>query len=189
MTTSPLPTDAEKLVAEWRAAMEGVTPGPWRPSRYGFQVVSDYPEPAWQSVVELTTIARSEPNVEREMLTQKAIASWLARCSPSGISGLLALIESQRATIERVERERDDLQERFDQLHAVKDIQAEKRHEAEARVTDLEGIVSECQGVLAMMTAPDAIKQTTVINAYAAAIAAETRARTSLSSTEKTDER
>ncbi|AZO77450.1 MULTISPECIES: hypothetical protein [unclassified Bosea (in: a-proteobacteria)] len=132
MTTSATPTEAEKVVAEWREAMEGVTPGPWRPSRFGFQVVSDYPEPAWQSVVELTTIARSEPNAEREMLTQQAIANWIARCSPSGVSGLLALIESQRATIERVERERDEAR----RLPVIADyIEAqEARRAAEAKL-------------------------------------------------------
>lgn len=133
------PTDsAEKVVAEWRAAMEGVTPGPWRPSRYGFQVVSDYPEPAWQSVVELTTIARSEPNVEREMLAQKTIANWLARCSPSGISGLLALIESQRATIERVERERDVARHTAKNWEGLWEIRRDGELAAEARVTALE---------------------------------------------------
>lgn len=67
-----------------------------------------------------------------------------------------ALIESQRATIERVERERDDLQERFDQLHAAKDIHAEKRHEAEARVTALEaekaGLVEDAERWRALMS-------------------------------------
>lgn len=94
--------NAKAVVEEWTSAMEGVTPGPWRPSRFGFQVVSDYPEPAWQSVVELTTVSRSEPDAEREMLTQQAIANWLARCSPAGIRSLLALIAQQADEIERL---------------------------------------------------------------------------------------
>lgn len=138
------PTDsAEKVVAEWRAAMEGVTPGPWRPSRYGFQVVSDYPEPAWQSVVELTTIARSEPNVEREMLAQKTVANWLARCSPSGISGLLDLLESQRATIERQDDELIGERWHADEAARQRDVWKARAEAAEARVTAMEAEKAE----------------------------------------------
>lgn len=108
--TGSMPHSAAQAVAEWTTAMGGVTPGPWRPSRLGFQVVSDYPEPAWQSVVELQTVSRSSPNVEREMETQQAIANWIARCSPTGIRSLLDLIAQQAARLEEVTKERDEAQ-------------------------------------------------------------------------------
>ncbi|MGY6251138.1 hypothetical protein ACXIUS_26960 [Bosea thiooxidans] len=44
----------------------------------------------------------------------------------------------------------------------------------------LRAVLRECQSALAMMIAPDAIKQTTVINAYATAVAAEAKARSAL---------
>jgi hypothetical protein len=91
---------AEKVVAEWRDAMEGVTPGPW--SFSGLKVFFRRVE---------AVIARCRFSEGYLPLLEEAAeknAAWIARCSPSGISALLALIESQRATIERVERERDE---------------------------------------------------------------------------------
>ena len=51
---------------------------------------------------------------------------------------------------------------------------------AEARVAVLEGLLREAASVLRMMIAPDAIKSTTTLNAYTAAVAAEAKARAAL---------
>lgn len=86
-------TEAE-VVAEWRAAMEGVPDGPWK--WYPWHV-EEGPPTVYVKEGWLLCAVPSDDH-----------AKWVARCSPAGISGLLALIESQRATIERVERERDE---------------------------------------------------------------------------------
>jgi hypothetical protein len=112
----PTRAEDEKLVAEWRVAMEGVTAGEWGvlhhpPDDYysfghAFEVrqVDTAPPDKHHWPVRVCTspsgVSRPQPNRDGD---------WIARCSPSGISGLLALIESQRATIERVERENTQL--------------------------------------------------------------------------------
>jgi hypothetical protein len=45
---------------------------------------------------------------------------------------------------------------------------------------ELLAIVRECQGVLAMLTVPKQISGSTLLNAWAACVAAETRARQAL---------
>lgn len=50
--------------------------------------------------------------------------------------------------------------------------------DAQADIATLAATLVECQHVLALMIAPDAIKTTTVVNAYAQAVAAEVKART-----------
>lgn len=49
-----------------------------------------------------------------------------------------------------------------------------------AAAPDMHDALRECQAVLAMFTAPDAIRQSTVASAYAAAVAAEAKARAAL---------
>jgi hypothetical protein len=49
---------------------------------------------------------------------------------------------------------------------------------------ELLAIVRECQGVLAMLTVPKQISGSTLLNAWAACVAAETRARQALQNTE-----
>lgn len=101
-------TEAE-VVAEWRAAMEGVPAGPWK--WYPWHV-EEGPPTVYVKEGWLLCAVPSDDH-----------AKWVARCSPAGISGLLALIESQRATIERVEQERDEATERAtsweEQFHAA----------------------------------------------------------------------
>ena len=53
-----------------------------------------------------------------------------------------------------------------------------------AAAPDLLHALHECQSVLAMLVAPDAIKQTTVIGTYAAAVAADAVARAALAKAE-----
>lgn len=142
------PTDsAEKVVAEWRAAMEGVTPGPWK----------WWTSCSWRR---LSSAARGYdrdggvicPIVSRsdghpDLIVSDEDMAFIARCSPSGISGLLALIE-------RVERERDDEKERAD-MHARQMINQNRRIEAaEARVTALE---AEKAGLVKALTDPVAV--------------------------------
>jgi hypothetical protein len=49
--------------------------------------------------------------------------------------------------------------------------------DAQADIASLAAALGECQQVLAMMIAPEAIKTTTVVNAYAQAVAADVKAR------------
>lgn len=148
-------SDAE-MVAEWRAAMEGVTPGPWRVDHNHIHyVVCDH--------------APMVISFNRQAPTDSA---WVARCSPSGISDLLALIESQRATIERVERElvakkaecevwrveAEDLKTldghaEWVRLDALLSEEYEKTEALEARVTALEAEKAG-DGWLDISTAP-----------------------------------
>lgn len=96
-------TEAE-VVAEWRAAIEGADEGPWEVREYGDgDSLVIHSGDDWRICFMATP--GSSPGAMRKI---ESNARFIARCSPSGISGLLALIESQRATIERVERERDE---------------------------------------------------------------------------------
>lgn len=82
-------TPTENVVAEWRAAMEGVTPGPWEQNRrfeVGRVISSDDQSDGMTDVF-----------VDVFGNGKKEDAAWIARCSPSGISALLALIESPRS--------------------------------------------------------------------------------------------
>lgn len=72
----------------------------------------------------------------------------------------------------RSEVEAANRQALYDRQRAIK---------AEANVTALVEALKQTQSVLAMMVEPGAIQQTTVINAYAAAKAAEAKARRALS--------
>lgn len=51
---------------------------------------------------------------------------------------------------------------------------------SEGRVAELTDALRDCQAALAAMIAPDAIRRTTVINAFAQATAAEAKARAAL---------
>lgn len=96
--------DTDRIATEMMAGLDGVTPGPWRPSRFGLQIVSDFPEAAWQSVVELRTIAQTYPSTEKEMDSQQAIANHLARCDPDSIRALLSEREADKERIKALEK-------------------------------------------------------------------------------------
>lgn len=91
LTTKAAETRAG-LVADWRKAMEGVTPGEW-------QSIEALPRSVYTSEdPDVRMIARTDvlgsPTSEAN-----ATAAWIARCSPAGISDLLALIEQQAAEL------------------------------------------------------------------------------------------
>ncbi len=52
----------------------------------------------------------------------------------TGVASLTADLREAAAALRALQEEWDELQSRFDQLHAAKDIHAEKRHEAEATI-------------------------------------------------------
>lgn len=56
----------------------------------------------------------------------------------------------------------------------------EEREEAADRIETLEAALKQCQSVLAMFIHPDTIMETTVLNAYTLATAAEAKARSLL---------
>jgi hypothetical protein len=178
MTNEPTPTDsAEKVVAEWRAAMEGVTPGPWSASGRFVSAIGGVDTCA--GAVHGTIIACEETwqsdGEGREWSTSGSAdrnAAWVARCTPDNIAALLTVIEqtreraaqwagdfgrkcyeveSQRATIERVERERDDFESKWIEVVGL-------AAQAEARVTALEAEATQLVNVLDTMgDAPDAL--------------------------------
>lgn len=99
---------SEGVVAEWRAAMEGVTPGPWvyiNPVEFDGDDENESGGFIHPGGVEgddgNPVCAFGDPSGSGTMFENAADHHWLTRCSPSGISGLLALIESLRATIEQ----------------------------------------------------------------------------------------
>jgi chromosome segregation ATPase len=108
-----------EVVAEWRAAMENLI------ARLN------------EDAVRLPKALRVPEGV---ILDEAAHAAQAA----SAISGLLALIESQSATIERVERERDSCADK-----AVE--QTLKLDAAEARVTALEAEKAELRAAFKLL--------------------------------------
>lgn len=63
------------------------------------------------------------------------------------------------------------------------------RHAAADRIEALEAALKQCQSVLAMFIHPDTIMETTVLNAYALATAAEAKARSILPTTVPADDK
>lgn len=100
--------------------------------------------------------------------------------APSVPAGDVAkLVEELRARIgEEFDGELHLAEEEANQLFDA--TESLSRDLAEARAA-----LGVCQSALAMMIAPDAIKQTTVIHAFAAATEAEARARSVLSTQPK----
>lgn len=83
---------AEMDLAEWRRAMEGVTPGPWCLDGHNLSAVLHCVTPkghpdAKHLTGDYVTVARCEN-------TWRADASWIVRCSPAGISALLDALEA-----------------------------------------------------------------------------------------------
>jgi hypothetical protein len=96
--------DIAGLLSEWRKAMDGVTPGPWNPSRFGMQVLTG---DSWATVCTFHDKNGGDGKWNDHRLAswedgrgaslETSNADWVARCSPSGISALLdALSEATR---------------------------------------------------------------------------------------------
>lgn len=130
----------------------------------------------------------------------EATAAHIARCSPDAIARLLSRLDAEkeaRAAAEETARAAVEAKERWEKAanDAMRTL-AEEDEEARAaestiaslqsQVEAMSGCLRECQGALAMMVEPDAVKQTTVVNAYAAAVAAERRARSTLAASKET---
>jgi len=102
MTDAIPPTTASdaELVAEWRAAMEGVTPGEWfdvNPRARPGVIVGDLriQNEAGRYVATVRRgAARTVPVEECD-----ANAFWLSRCSPSGIASLLDRFDKLSAEV------------------------------------------------------------------------------------------
>lgn len=166
-------TPTENVVAEWRAAMEGVTPGPWLWRGKDGGLYQEGQDPYAYGNAVLVPDYEHDSGIDTKI--SEPDAAWIARCSPSGISGLLALIESQRAEIERVERESAAKDEQIKQLNAMcraaelkgepdRSTARDRMRAAEARVTALEAAltkIAEHGSVMARLEpdAHDAIRQ------------------------------
>jgi len=111
---APPMAEVNDVVAEWTAAMEGVTPGEWAslhhaPDDYytfghGFEArqVDTAPADKYHWPVRICTSPGgvSQPQPSRD-------ADWIARCSPSGIRSLLDLLAQQAAREEALTKARD----------------------------------------------------------------------------------
>jgi hypothetical protein len=86
-------TEAE-VVAEWRAAMEGVPPEEWSASEQKGPPRRCFVAQVFQGA-EGRSIACLDATPDEAEASRTA--AWLARCSPSGIASLLAIIERQGA--------------------------------------------------------------------------------------------
>jgi hypothetical protein len=119
--SDPTRAEDEKLVAEWRAAMEGVTPGPWyseaiaTEGAYGsgedttegfdsYVVRTEAQKHYGEDAVICDALNSGTAEVHEEFDEEGTHAwdepgrcnmAWIARCSPSGIASLLAIIERQ----------------------------------------------------------------------------------------------
>lgn len=122
MTLSP--ESAEKVVAEWRAAMEEVPDG-----EIDRAFIVDGHGEAIQG--EAVLYLPDDNEAEFRGSHAEVISAWIARCSPSGISGLLALIEQQAAELAEVRRSVSDYATQCGK-------QRGRAEAAEARVTALE---------------------------------------------------
>jgi len=102
--------------AEWRKAMEGVTPGPWNPSRFGMQVLTG---DSWSTVCTFHNNNGKDGKWNDHRLAswedgrgatlETSNADWVARCSPAGISGLLDTLQAAEARALAAEAEADRL--------------------------------------------------------------------------------
>jgi len=98
------------LVADWRKAMEGVTPGPWHvDDNHDGEVIGRPGWPCRRSGADGEWRVAIADEMDGNKVEEEANAAWIARCSPAGIAPLLALIEQQAAadglTIERLSAE------------------------------------------------------------------------------------
>lgn len=116
---TPLTTKAAEiragLVADWRKAMEGVTPGPY------------FANPKDQQEVRLD-YGKQEAFA---YLRRTSDVAWVVRCSPAGISDLLNLIEQQAAELAD-EKGAQETAERGGEL-ILADLEQAKAELAEAR--------------------------------------------------------
>lgn len=122
--SASVPADVAGLVAEWKKAAEGVTPGGWKTHLVDDTciVASDGTEIA--TTCDSSNTERDDAyNVEYERM--EADAAWIARCSPSGIRVLLDTISALSAKVEELSRELEAQAERYS-------IVAAERNAAEA---------------------------------------------------------
>jgi hypothetical protein len=93
-------TDAQAALAQVRDALAaGPTPGPWvtMPANAGVHCVARIN--AWEAV----------PPSDCELSHDSIDASFIAACSPANMTAILAHVEAQKAEIERLTAERDEL--------------------------------------------------------------------------------
>lgn len=95
-------------------------------------------------------------------------------------------LDRMRERAERAEAERADEWRARREAEASRDTALAVAATFRAERDELRAVAIKAQAVLAMFVAPDAIKQTTVINAYAAAVEAETALRTLLTKLQDT---
>lgn len=92
------PLDTAGLVAEWRKAMEGVTPGDWvRQTEVEWEDDREQPEVyicSDATVCDYTVVATMGRAESIPADRKQADAAWIARCSPAGVSALLDALEA-----------------------------------------------------------------------------------------------
>ena len=89
--------DVEKLRADLRAGLEGVTPGPWRVvQNLGREIVSTRWHPAFKSPLEVVALDEAL-NLGAYVYIEREDADHIARCSPDNIAALLDDLATARA--------------------------------------------------------------------------------------------
>ena len=130
--TSPTSAISEAAVlAEWRAAMEGVTPGEW----------SHRPDMDCEHYRGLVLGGDGQDFGLVAEVTTPDDAGWVARCSPAGVGSLLALIDDLRARLAAAEGHEASLEKR-------RDYYRERMEAAEALATTATARVAELEGAL-----------------------------------------
>ena len=85
------------LVADWRKAMEGVTPGPWFMKDFDTELSVSTTDGSAPLIADL--IEQGDAQEPGHWGSEYQIGQWIARCSPAGIAPLLAFIEQQAAEL------------------------------------------------------------------------------------------
>jgi hypothetical protein len=155
------------IIAEIEKALDGTTPGRWTRTE-------NEHDGSWTDVTVGRYLVCRVPWSRDTCTSAHRDADFIAACRPDNMHQLLRAIEAERQRADRAEAERDTAQGLTDA--AIEDYNAAL------------AIIRICQSTLALMVAPDAIRQTTVIHAYASAAEAETKCRRFLNQ-EKHDEK
>lgn len=141
--------DIDSLIAEIRAGLEGVTPGPWFQTgspwfKSGDGVLAGSPDGNIAFIIadcDTFSMSREEYTGPFPIGDAERDAAHIARCSPNNIAALLARLEAAEARADKAEAERDaakrwyvDAIEQRDKYAKLWDTAARRVEKLEARL-------------------------------------------------------
>lgn len=139
--TTPTPhdiTSAENVVAEWRAAMEGVTPG-WHRDKFGYLRDGEGYEVHFRQMTNLSA------GPDKSMAKAQANQRFADQCTPEAITALLDALEASQAREAAAEARVAALEAENDRLKAAA---AQRLHEKiVAHTCQCDSPVIRCDGL------------------------------------------